>query len=120
MARNIGNTGRRGAGHMSWNEIEQLRMRARELELTRERLSRLYFSQVEAGKARMERLHRLLEVVTQLNSTLDLDVLLDAIVRAVQAALGFRVVLLRVHFNGIGSNYADTIKGHQDGPNYAS
>jgi signal transduction histidine kinase len=86
---------------MSWNEIEQLRMRARELELTRERLSRLYFSQVEAGKARMERLHRLLEVVTQLNSTLDLDVLLDAIVRAVQAALGFRVVLLRVLDPGV-------------------
>jgi signal transduction histidine kinase len=81
---------------MTWNEIEQLRIRSRELELTRERLSRLYFSQVEAGKARMDRLHRLLEVVTQLNSTLDLDVLLDAIVRAVQAALGFRVVLLRV------------------------
>jgi signal transduction histidine kinase len=96
MARNMGIKSRRGTGRMTWNEIEQLRMRARELELTRERLSRLYFSQVEAGKARMERLHRLLEVVTQLNSTLDLDVLLDAIVRAVQAALGFRVVLLRV------------------------
>ena len=87
---------RRGSTRLTWNEIEQLRMRARELELTRERLSRLYFSQVEAGKARMERLHRLLEVVTQLNSTLELEHLLDAIVRAVQAALGFRVVLLRV------------------------
>jgi signal transduction histidine kinase len=80
----------------TWNEIEQLRARCRELELTRERLSRLYFSQVEAGKLRMERLRRLLHVVTQLNSTLDLDRLLDAIVSAVQDALGFRVVLLRV------------------------
>jgi signal transduction histidine kinase len=86
----------RGSSRVTWNEIEQLRRRVRELELTRERLSRLYFSQVEAGKTRMEKLHRLLEVVTQLNSTLDLESLLDGIVRAVQATLGFRVVLLRV------------------------
>jgi signal transduction histidine kinase len=86
----------RGSSRVTWNEIEQLRRRVRELELMRERLSRLYFSQVEAGKARMEKLHRLLEVVTQLNSTLELDTLLTGIVRAVQATLGFRVVLLRV------------------------
>ncbi len=96
MSGPYGSRARRGSRRLSWNEIEQLRMRCRELELTRERLSRLYFSQVEAGKARMERMHRLLEVVTQLNSTLDLDRLLEAIVGAVQAALGFRVVLLRV------------------------
>jgi signal transduction histidine kinase len=86
----------RGSTRVTWNEIEQLRRRVRDLELMRERLSRLYFSQVEAGKARMEKLHRLLEVVTQLNSTLELDTLLTGIVRAVQATLGFRVVLLRV------------------------
>lgn len=96
MKRPLDGRSRRGSARLSWNEIEQLRLRTRELELTRERLSRLYISQVEAGKARMDRLHRLLEVVTQLNSTLDLDTLLDEIVRAVQAALGFRVVLLRV------------------------
>jgi len=86
----------RGSSRVTWNEIEQLRRRVRDLELMRERLSRLYFSQVEAGKARMEKLHRLLGVVTQLNSTLELDTLLAGIVRAVQATLGFRVVLLRV------------------------
>lgn len=96
MTRNTRARGMRGSSRVTWNEIEQLRRRVRELELTRERLSRLYFSQVEAGKARMEKLHRLLEVVTQLNSTLELDTLLNGIVRAVQVTLGFRVVLLRV------------------------
>jgi signal transduction histidine kinase len=95
MARTARPRGMRGSSRVTWNEIEQLRRRVRELELMRERLSRLYFSQVEAGKARMEKLHRLLEVVTQLNSTLDLESLLTGIVRAVQATLGFRVVLLR-------------------------
>lgn len=96
MGRTARPRGSRGSTRVTWNEIEQLRRRARELELTRERLSRLYFSQVESGKARMERVHRLLEVVTQLNSTLELDSLLTGIVRAVQATIGFRVVLLRV------------------------
>ena len=62
----------------------------------RERLSRLYFSQVETGKARMEKLHRILEVVTRLNSSLDIDSLLSQIVGAVQKSLGFRIVLLRI------------------------
>jgi signal transduction histidine kinase len=96
MPRSARPRGMRGSSKVTWNEIEQLRRRVRELELMRERLSRLYFSQVEAGKARMEKLHRLLEVVTQLNSTLELDTLLTGIVRAVQVTLGFRVVLLRV------------------------
>ena len=96
MSRSARPRGMRGSTRVTWNEIEQLRRRVRDLELMRERLSRLYFSQVEAGKARMEKLHRLLEIVTQLNSTLDLESLLTGIVRAVQATLGFRVVLLRV------------------------
>ena len=96
MTRTARPRGTRGSTRVTWNEIEQLRRRVRELELTRERLSRLYFTQVEAGKTRMEKLHRLLEVVTQLNSTLELDALLVGAVRAVQATIGFRVVLLRV------------------------
>jgi signal transduction histidine kinase len=96
MARTARPRGTRGSSRVTWNEIEQLRRRVRELELTRERLSRLYFTQVEAGKTRTEKMHRLLEVVTQLNSTLELDALLAGIVRAVQVTIGFRVVLLRV------------------------
>jgi signal transduction histidine kinase len=76
--------------------MQQLRQRVRDLEQMRERLSRLYFSQVETGKARMEKLHRILEVVTRLNSSLDLDSLLGQIVGAVQKSLGFRIVLLRI------------------------
>jgi signal transduction histidine kinase len=87
---------RGGSVKSTWSEIQQLRTRVRDLESMRERLSRLYFSQVETGKARMEKLHRILEVVTRLNSSLDLDTLLGQIVGAVQKSLGFRIVLLRI------------------------
>jgi signal transduction histidine kinase len=87
---------RGGSVKSTWSEIQQLRNRVRDLEAMRERLSRLYFSQVETGKARMEKLHRILEVVTRLNSSLDLDTLLGQIVGAVQKSLGFRIVLLRI------------------------
>ncbi|MEP7028247.1 MAG: hypothetical protein ABI960_06600, partial [Candidatus Eisenbacteria bacterium] len=55
---------RGGTVKSTWSEMQQLRNRVRDLEAMRERLSRLYFSQVETGKARMEKLHRILEVVT--------------------------------------------------------
>ncbi|MEO6461472.1 MAG: HAMP domain-containing sensor histidine kinase, partial [Candidatus Eisenbacteria bacterium] len=87
---------RGGAVKSTWSEMQQLRQRVRDLEQMRERLSRLYFSQVETGKARMEKLHRILEVVTRLNSSLDIDSLLGQIVGAVQKSLGFRIVLLRI------------------------
>ena len=64
---------RGGSIKSTWSEMQQLRQRVRDLESMRERLSRLYFSQVETGKARMEKLHRILEVVTRLNSSLDID-----------------------------------------------
>lgn len=87
---------RGGSVKSTWSEMQQLRQRVRDLEQMRERLSRLYFSQVETGKARMEKLHRILEVVTRLNSSLDIDTLLGQIVGAVQKSLGFRIVLLRI------------------------
>ncbi len=87
---------RGGSIKSTWSEMQQLRQRVRDLEQMRERLSRLYFSQVETGKARMEKLHRILEVVTRLNSSLDIDTLLGQIVGAVQKSLGFRIVLLRI------------------------
>src|SRR5690349_25164342 len=96
MARSARPRGMRGSTRVTWNEIEQLRRRVRDLEAMRERLSRLYFSQVETGKARMEKLHRILEVVTHLNSNQDVDSLLAQIVGTVQRSLGFRIVLLRI------------------------
>lgn len=87
---------RGGSVKSTWSEMQQLRQRVRDLEQMRERLSKLYFSQVETGKMRMEKLHRILEVVTRLNSSLDIDSLLGQIVGAVQKSLGFRIVLLRI------------------------
>ena len=97
MGRAIRPRGMRGGSVKStWSEVQQLRQRVRDLEQMRERLSRLYFTQVETGKTRMEKLHRILEVVTRLNSSLDIDSLLGQIVAAVQKSLGFRIVLLRI------------------------
>ncbi len=95
MARSRGGM-RGGSVKSTWTEMQQLRNRVRDLEAMRERLSRLYFSQVETGKARMEKLHRILEVVTHLNSSQDVDSLLAQIVGTVQRSLGFRIVLLRI------------------------
>jgi signal transduction histidine kinase/response regulator RpfG family c-di-GMP phosphodiesterase len=81
-------------------EVELLRQQVAELENTRERLSKLYFSQVEDNRQRARKLHHLLGVVSQINSTLDVDPLLDHIVKAIQQSLGFRIVLLRIRETG--------------------
>jgi len=102
---------RGGSVKSTWSEMQQLRNRVRDLEQMRERLSRLYFSQVETGKARMEKLHRILDVVTRLNSNLDIDSLLAQIVGAVQKSLGFRIVLLRIHDPETGTLRARAFAG---------
>lgn len=102
---------RGGSFKSTWSEMQQLRQRVRDLEQMRERLSRLYFSQVETGKARMEKLHRILEVVTRLNSNLDVDTLLGQIVGAVQKSLGFRIVLLRILDPEVGALRARAFAG---------
>ncbi len=81
-------------------DLERLQKQVAELEATRERLSRLYFSQVDDNRKRAEKLHLLLEVVSQINSTRELEVLLNHIAGAIQKSLGFRIVLLRIREPG--------------------
>jgi signal transduction histidine kinase/putative methionine-R-sulfoxide reductase with GAF domain len=71
-----------------------------ELTATRQRLSRLYFAQVEENRQRAARLHRILDGLARISSGLDADVLLAHAAEAVSESLGFRVVLVRVREPG--------------------
>jgi len=77
-------------------EVETLRRQVADLTATRQRLSRLYFSQIEENRQRGKRLHQILESIGQINSELDLDTLLPRIAAIVSASLGFRIVLIHI------------------------
>jgi len=67
-----------------------------ELELARERIGELYGQQLSGSRKRAEKLTGIIEVASTINSNLDLDVVLQAIVSAVRETLGFKIVLLRI------------------------
>ncbi|TMQ72693.1 MAG: GAF domain-containing protein [Candidatus Eisenbacteria bacterium] len=77
-----------------------LEQQVAELEETRERLSRLYISQLEENRRRAQKLQHILSVVSEINSDLDPDTLLSRIAETIQQSLGFRIVLLRVREPG--------------------
>jgi signal transduction histidine kinase/response regulator RpfG family c-di-GMP phosphodiesterase len=81
-------------------EAESLRQEVAELSATRQRLSRLYFAQVEENRQRALRLHRILEGIARVDSGLDTDALLAHAAEMVSGSLGFRVVLVRVREPG--------------------
>ena len=81
-------------------EVEALRAEVAQLTETRQRLSRLYFSQVEENRKRALKLHQILENISQINSDLDLDKLLQRLCEVISATLGFRVVLIRMREPG--------------------
>ncbi|MFH0777725.1 MAG: HD domain-containing phosphohydrolase [Candidatus Eisenbacteria bacterium] len=69
---------------------------ADDLEQARERISDLYQLQLKGSKKRAEKLTKILEVASTINSNLDLDTVLQRVVSAVRETLDFRMVLLRV------------------------
>jgi signal transduction histidine kinase/response regulator RpfG family c-di-GMP phosphodiesterase len=81
-------------------EVERLRSHVDELERTRERLSRLYFNQLDENRRRAGKLHDILRVISELNADMDLDALLERIAATIQSSLGFRIVLIRVREPG--------------------
>lgn len=80
--------------------LRALKQQVSELTETRQRLSRLYFNQVEENRKRAKKLHQVLENIGQINSDLDLDALLHRLAETLQASLGFRVVLIRTREPG--------------------
>ncbi|HKQ56247.1 MAG TPA: HD domain-containing phosphohydrolase [Candidatus Eisenbacteria bacterium] len=77
-----------------------LQQRIAELEVARERLSRLYASQLEENRKRAQKLHHILRVVSDMNSDLEFETLLQRIAETIQQSLGFRIVLIRVREPG--------------------
>jgi len=95
-------------------EVETLRQQVAELTATRQRLGRLYFSQIEENRQRGKRLHQILESIGQINSELDLDTLLPRIAGIVSECLGFRVVLIHILDPGSGRLRASAFAGIDD------
>jgi signal transduction histidine kinase len=81
-------------------ELEVLRGQVDELGRTKQRLSRLYFNQLDENRKRAERLQLILQIIGELNADLDLDRLMDRIAHTIQTSLGFRIVLIRVREPG--------------------
>jgi len=81
-------------------EMEALRAEVSVLQETKQRLSRLYFRQVEENRQRAQKLHELLGNLCEINSALDIDTLLARLAATVSNSLGFRIVLIRVREPG--------------------
>jgi len=79
---------------------EELQRQIEELDRTKQRLSKLYFSQVQENRRRAQRLRHLLESLSWLNEEQDLDARLRHIVATVRAHLGFRRAALRLREPG--------------------
>jgi signal transduction histidine kinase/response regulator RpfG family c-di-GMP phosphodiesterase len=81
-------------------EAGTLRARIAELEEARERLSRLYGTQLDENRRRSHKLQHILRVVSDINSDLDPETVLARIADTIQEVLGFRIVLIRVREPG--------------------
>ena len=81
-------------------EVEQLRQQVGELTLAKQRLSRLYFSQLEENRKRAQKLHQILENICEINTEYDLNALLVRFAETIRASLGFRIVLIRLREPG--------------------
>ena len=81
-------------------ENPSLEARIAELEQTRERLSKLYFNQLDENRRRASKLHEILRMVSEINANLNLETLLDRLAITIQTSLGFRIVLIRLRDPG--------------------
>ena len=81
-------------------EVDTLRRQVSELSAAKQRLSKLYFSQLEENRKRSQKLHQILENISEINSELDLDALLKRLAQTIRTSLGFRVVLIRIREPG--------------------
>ena len=84
----------------SESELEALSAQVVELTDAKQRLSRLYFNQLEENRKRARKLHQVLENISETNAEFDLDRLLDRIAETVSKSMGFHVVLLRLREPG--------------------
>jgi len=96
------------------DELSRLRKDVEVLGAAKQRLSRLYFSQLEENKKRASKLHLILEDISQINSELHLDAVLDRVAVTVRDSLGFRRVLIRLRETGTSRLRARAFAGLDD------
>jgi len=82
-----------------------------QLSAAAEEMGRLYREQLLTSRQRAARLRKVLEIATSINSNLSLDKVLHEIVHAVQDAVGYRIVLLRVLNSRTGAFEARAFAG---------
>ena len=85
-----------------------------DLSRTRQRLSKLYFSQVEENRKRASKLHQILENIFQINSELELDTLLSRLAETLRQTLRFNVVLIRIREPGAPTLTARAFAGIEE------
>jgi len=102
------------AGTAAAADVESLRRQVGELSGTKQRLSRLYFSQVEENRKRAQKLHEILENISRINSELDLDTLLSRLAETIKQSLGFRIVLIRIREPGTNRLRARAFAGLEE------
>src|SRR5205823_234872 len=71
-----------------------------ELTAARQRLSKLYFGQVEENRKRSQKLHGILETLASINSDLDLDAILPRVAETIRSSMRFEAVLIRLREPG--------------------
>jgi signal transduction histidine kinase len=81
-------------------EPEKLRAELAELQSAKQRLSKLYFSQVEESRKRTQRLQLLLEDICAIGAALDLDTVLARLAGTLCQRMGFSIVVVRVREPG--------------------
>ena len=81
-------------------EFERVQGEVTELRAAKQRLSRLYYSQLDENRRRAQKLHQILENVRHINSGFDLDTMLATLAENIRSSLGFGVVLVRLREPG--------------------
>ena len=84
------------AAHPAAGEVETLRAEMTDLQSAKQRLSRLYFRQVEESRKRTQLLQLLLQDICAIGAALDLDTVLARLAETLCHRMGFRVVVVRV------------------------
>ena len=81
-------------------DVAALQGRVAELERIKERLSKLYFTQLDENRRRAERMRRILRALTEISADRDLDAVVARVAATIQSILGFRLVLVRLRAPG--------------------
>ena len=95
-------------------EMERLRAELAELQSAKQRLSKLYFSQVEESRKRTQRLQLLLEDICAIGAALDPDTVLARLAGTLCERMGFRIVVVRVREPGTDRLAARAFAGVDD------